>query len=68
MLTLLRAWVQSLVGELRSYGPHGMATKKKKKERSLQFCVIMKKITINVHRFPFLFSKYTEVLGHQIYV
>ena len=25
-----RAWVQSLVGELRSHKPHGMAEKKKK--------------------------------------
>ena len=32
MLSLLRAWVQSLVGELRSPKPQGTAKKKKKKK------------------------------------
>ena len=31
MLSLLRAWVQSLVGELKSHKLHGTAKKKKKK-------------------------------------
>ena len=32
---LLRAWAQSLVGELRSHKPHGM-TKKKKRNPALK--------------------------------
>ena len=33
MLSLLKAWVQSLVRELRSHKPHSVAKKTKRRER-----------------------------------
>ena len=36
MFPLLRAWVRSLVGELRSHKPQGAVKKKKKKKRSIK--------------------------------
>ena len=40
MLSLLIAWVRSLVGELTSCKPHGQKLKKKKNHQYLQFLII----------------------------
>ena len=48
MLSLLKAWVQSLVRELRSHKLHGIAKKKKKPtETALKACLSPVLLMIN---------------------
>ena len=47
MLSLLKAWVQSLVRELRSHKLHGIAKKKKPTETALKACLSPVLLMIN---------------------